>query len=652
MKKTRRLWLLVGAAAVLALVGCEATPAAEIDAASAVDATGADDAGSGGGFDTIASPDLGAPPPPPVTPSWCGPQPTPPTIELALDAHALFLPLEQAGCGLLRIEHDLDGDGTVDETETLPAGEGAAAFGLGWTEETDFQGRVPEIWLGVARGERDEDGALRLTVDTQRNDHSAEQRAIRHYDADGRLVREEQWYNDRMWFELDLGWADDRLQTASHTDHVNGSSGPTTRIFTWSWDAAGLTGATVAAPGAETPEQEVRWTRDDAGRPIRAERFANGSPLLTQSWSYDEDGALEGRRVEQPAGGASWDRYLLDDHAPWAEKISYTRYDWADSLLRPTPAGCTRLPSSISHGYPAAEEVYEMGWPVGERPSGMGFDYGYAGYGYYYGDLGWFGHGGVGGGDEPLSYGDSGTVVVGYDPAGRAIDELVETRFDDGRVRHRSRTRRFVGDLLVEDRRALRFGALDYTTTMTFAYDAEGRVLERRYDLDETTLASHTWSYDPLGGSISAHGIAHHGSPWAEFVGHEWEWLDTPPDLSDLEGEPPLWWRHERVHQDEGRRVVMQKRNVPDDTVVVYGELEWNADGHLVTVIAGSGRQLLSYDAQGRLRYLGTDYDGDGEAERFYAWETGPDGRLLSTEHVDRDRSVHERTHFVYACEP
>ncbi len=641
-----RWTLIVVGASVLMLVGCEAGGGgSELSLSDDASPTVAD---------TVTAPaDVFHAPETVSVQPWCAPRATPPLVDLAPGAAELYASVQGGGCSLLRVERDFDGDGVVDETEPVDTASGAESFGVAWTEPSDMGGRIPLLWWGIARGERDPDGGLLLELDVQRYQHSARQRVVRRYDPDGEVLREEHWWNGDLWFEVDLERSDGHLARATHTDHVNGSEGPRTRVYSWSRNELGqLLEATVVASGAGAmPEQRAEWTLDPAGRPLRVVRQFAGDLEIIQSWSYGDDGRLEERSMEQSSGGWGGGRYQLDDLSPWAERVDYISYDWRDALPRASGFGCRRVPSAPGHGYPSGEGVYELGWSQSERPTGIGFDYGYGGYAYYYGDFAWFGHGGVAGGDDPLGYGEGGQVVVTYDSEGHAVREEVETRFAELASRIQVRERRFERGQLASDNRTWSQGEDTHISQMAFTYDDSARLTGRDYALDDVTIASHSWAYDPLFGGVSAHGIAHHGERYASFIGNEWAWSDSFPDVSSLDGEPPLWWVHERRYEDEGRVVHMQKRQFPEDEAVPGGELQWDDAGRLVALVQGSTRQVLAYDATGRLQRFGTDADGDGETERYIAWERGSDGRLLSTEIYSRDDGLHSIERLVYACQ-
>ena len=127
---------------------------------------------------------------------------------------------------------------------------------------------------------------------------------------------------------------------------------------------------------------------DDEGRLISVERSSDGATWLNQSWAYEGD-ALVSRTNTFTTN--YW--YQSADEAMVSMPDGYSS-NWDQSLTR-VDGDCALPPISLVHGYPDEETVYRLGWSRGEVPNQVGFAYGYNGFGWNYGDLSWFGHGGI-----------------------------------------------------------------------------------------------------------------------------------------------------------------------------------------------------------------------------------------------------------------
>lgn len=590
----------------------------------------------------------------PPAPAWCAPQPAAPRSPLASDAFARFEAQRAEGCRLLRVETDDDGDGTVDDVAYLPPpdGELPLAFAYAW-EAPNFPGSTfQNLFTATVRVGAADDGAggLHMTVEARSSGSTAQQRLERTFDAAGHLLREEHWWNDALWYELDLSWEGDHLVGATYVDRINGGErpGPLAWTFVWTWDDRGRLAQGEVRGGRELDAvATVDWTYDEAGRPVRAERRTHGATWLVQAWSYDAEGRLVSRRTERAGGGRGPDQ-PLDDMRPGQLDGHGVAGTWDDALPRDAGA-CTRLPTAVAHGYPGAEVVYDLGWPADARPSGIGFDYGYNGYAYNYGETAWFGHGGVAGGSDALGRGEDTWSEVTYDPRGRAVREVIEGPIDGVASLRVERVRRYVGDRLVEDVRTVGDGPDARSSTLRFAYDADGRILTRDYFVGDTLLAEHTWTWDRWGG-IASHSIAHHGWDYGAFVGQEWSWEPLSPEVGEVEGPPPLRWLHEHIRSEDGRHVVMQKSGPLGDGATVYGEEERDAAGNLVSRWSYGSREFYAYDDAGRLTLQGWDFDGDGELDRATRRVLDAGDRLILLESYDTSQGTHAIERYFYTC--
>jgi YD repeat-containing protein len=670
MRARRRSAALVAGLvfAALPLLACEAEDGAGSRAgdgrrdrpdvaAPAPDAGGADDVGvpAPDGSEP-GGPDVGQPPVGPA-PRWALPAATPPPVGAAPAALAWVAAQVATGCTLARVETDADGDGSFEQVVPFapdangcyPDGGacGAPLVAFAWA----WRGDARPAWLpgtdvrtALVTAARGADGERRVVLDVERWSSTARERFERTYDAAGRLTGEAHRWSGALWFERALAWDGDRPTGATLTDHVNFPA-PRTWTWTWTYDAAGrLAVARVdreSGPGDETVV--ATWTYDDAGRPARVERTQGGRPWIEQTWAYDAAGRLRERAVTvQPAAWPG--QPVVDDHTP-GHIAARHEDDGADALPHPLGDGAVRLPTAAGHGYPPGERVYELGWPVAERPAGIGFDYGYEGYAHFYGDGAWFGHGGVGAGAPPDSRQTLRHTAITYDERGRAVREELAEQSAGGGTQRTVRERTFDGDRLVRDERT----AAERTSLLRFAWDQDGRLAERTYELAGRRVAAHTWAYDDAG-RVRTHGVAWHGGESGGFVGQEWEWERAAPDLSPFEGAPPLRWVHERLWSADGRRVEQRKRDARAGSVTAEAEEERDAAGRLVRRTRAGWTETWAFDDAGRLLRHETDEGGaDAAPERGVALAYDAAGRL--TAHETFAPGERRARRYAYTCD-
>ncbi|MGM0575330.1 MAG: hypothetical protein ACQEXJ_06340 [Myxococcota bacterium] len=604
-----------------------------------------------------AGPDVGEPEQPT---GWCAAGPPQLSRDLAPDLREWVLAREEAGCALQAMEVDEGLDGSVDTQEAFPSkpcgadcAEQLPGFAVAWSEESEFAGQREDHRRGVVEAWRLQDGSLEAVLVTRRESSNATERLERRWDADGRLLEERHWWDDSLWRELTQTWDGDRLVGATVVDHVNGTGA---WEYAWQYGDARLLSATLAHEG-ETAS--VTWEYDDQGRPLHVERRVDDEVWLEQSWSWDEAASGLGVLAERTSSwrtGLSSNIRALDDHQP-RHASPLAPAPWTGSLPREV-GSCERVPTAILHGYPEAEGVWDLGWPVGERPHGIGFDYGYQGYAYNYGDDAWFGHGGVGGAGDLREPSRRGETTITYDAGERFAGAETTWLDEDGEVVGEAiRTRTLDGDRVVEDRLERTIaGGEPLVTAFAFAWDAEGRLAERSYRYEGAELARHTWAWDAQD-RIIAHGIRWHGLSEGAAAALAQEWfhegwgVDVP---SDLPAAPPLVATHERVWSDDGNEVTWQRVDGPTGDVSVFRSVttEPGPDGLVVETATGGAVTRTTFDPEGRRLSQVTEH-GNGET---WTWsyeprsEPIPGGLVLAGWTLDAPRAVEEAT-FTYACE-
>ena len=252
-----------------------------------------------------------------------------------------------------------------------------------------------ELWTGTLTGSREtgvNDPTLSLRLRARPSSHSVDQTFEQKYDGQGRLVYESWSSNDEERREVFNTWSGRNLVETVITTLGNGWH---TTEAQWTYNDRGM-----MVSGSYTDDRqpgtthEAQWRYDAQDRPIEVVRKIDGQMWLRQNWTF-EGSRLTARTITTYRSSVA--RYFdVDDMMPTLGYYSSDTVDiWSASTVRSSD-GCRRLPTSVAHGYPEVEHVYNLGWPISERPNRIGFDYGYNGFGFRYGTTSWFGHGGTG----------------------------------------------------------------------------------------------------------------------------------------------------------------------------------------------------------------------------------------------------------------
>jgi len=556
------------------------------------------------------------------------------------------------GCGLARLERDTNGDGVVDEVETpTPAGERDClnadcsdytetlpTIARAWTQADPL---FPDHWRAVLSGRRvmeagQERWELRLVG--QVNGSSALQTVERIYGAQGKLLYDRHTFNNNLWFETENVWLEGRLMESTHYDHVNGSGN---HRLTFLYDGAGRLSraASVDLADPDTVQQTAEWSYDAQGHPASVVRTQHGEPLREQRWHWEDDHLVNRTVTQHARGDGPYLPLALDDFAAVVTYI-YEDYDWRDAEFRQRAgAQCHLPPTSLSHGYPKGEGLWELGWTQAERPGGIGFDYGYDGYAFFYGETAWFGHGGVGA-HYALGYGDTPiTDTVLYDSAGRMSSERVEsTDVETGQPLEILRHRSYVDELLESDTLEVSTAQDTWTSTLRFTYE-QGRLTGRHWQLGDHDAATHTWDYDAAG-KLMAHDIG--------FLPHlqtsaAWGVVRPPPPAPALERVQVTW---EQEWNDEAT-VMVRNKYFAGELIGVENAYRWSAlEAGTLTERDGSFELV---DAQGRMVSYGY---GPFDAPSYRYTRDFDDAGLLShwTYHSESSGTEEAET-YLHVCE-
>ncbi len=580
--------------------------------------------------------------------TWC--RPAPPELASPLASTLFDWLLEAAADGCASSSPpspDSDGDGLVDDLDTgTPLGCDASAgcsealgpLALTWQDPSDLWPWKPDTWRAQVEGGLYDDGRRVVALHARRETSTGLVRLEREYDPEGRLLSERELFNSSLWFERTWSWSGPLLVGATVVDSINGTG---TTTWTWSYDAKGRLLSATAVRGSVTFATTWTWHPfHDA--PTTVTRKREDTIWLEQSWAYDDDGRLEERSTKHvPAQGP---QVLMDDHVPRGLAAWLLGDDHADALATVDGiAGCQHLPRSVVHGYPAAETVWDLGWPLGDRPGGMGFDYGYTGYAYGYGDSAWFGHGGVAGGTYDGVSGNVISTTHTYDAEGRLLLEVMSVDVVGVAAMMATRSRTWQGDLLLQDVRSWELSlAADASTTsaetaLTFEYDDDGRLLVRRYLIDDVLAAVHTWSWDAEG-RIVVHGIGYEPGTSGPEVGPTGPLPALPPDAT---GEPPSQFTHTRSYQQEGEELVvtLAKAQAPMSATIPFEVRRLTpleGGGEKVGITIGAAVTVTERDAADRVRLLGSHPEGETTwtgLEAFSFVQAPPASSPLLNEH-------------------
>lgn len=591
----------------------------------------------------------------------CSPQPASQVSAVAPQLFTWVREIESLGCQLERVDRDSDGDGIMDEVITPAPGE-VECLNASCTDRTEPLSTVakiwsqdgpwwPDHWRGIISGQRVvEAGAIRyeVTLEGRTDGSSATQRVERTYDQAGRVLWDRHHFNSSLWSETTNLWSDGRLLESVHVDGVNGTG--TSRLV-FEYDSAGRLhrARQVDAEAPDETQQAMTWTYDEWSRPTRSVHTIAGTNFIERTWTWE--GAEDGRLLERsaqttPLGERPWPRVNLDDHAPDELHHDWTTRTFNGALFQIKGDGataCSRIPTAVAHGYPAAEGLWELGWAGMERPGGIGFDYGYNGYAYYYGEHGWFGHGGVAVEYAPIIYGSPASVTVRYDEAERMVAESASTIMWEDDEWTFERKRQYSGEQLVRDTlevttRGSETPETTFTSVLDFEYEA-GQVTSRTWSIAGLDAADHGWEYDAEG-RLLAHTI--------NFDVHlatspSWPNVQPPP-----EGHTPEWRsvRWDQSWNEAGTE--MTRTKAMDGEPLEYTET-WSsrpmAGGLLIE--RNGGFELLAADGT----LLAQGWGDVAAPDWVYERELDENGLLQSWGYRGESASRTETETYTHVCE-
>ncbi|MCC6748033.1 MAG: hypothetical protein IT371_10270 [Deltaproteobacteria bacterium] len=603
------------------------------------------------------TPGVGPTPPgvaPPGTPSaatgYCAPQPAHPGSELAPELLAWVRAAEGSSCRLERRTSGGVTDGFPTPLELFAAPGSTSCDGgdcfvelpavaRAWTHRPppmafsrpgDLEG---ERWAGTIRAKRHATtGELHVTVLAMEYGSTAARRLERRFDRAGHLLEDRYHFGGALWFTWTNTWDGARLVASRFVDGIN-RTGVTERR--WSYRGDRLVRSTVTHRDSGRVGS-ADFTYDAAGRLTAVERAVDGARWARQEWVYAADGRLQQSRTElapklYQEGGALRGS---DDLEPLV--AAFHQREWtAARPERPAAGGCATLPHAMSYGYPEADGVYALGWPVGDRPAGLDGDYGF-GPAYDTGIDRWFGHDRVEGmawhpvWDAPVL-----RAELAYDVLGRMVAERLSG--SDGSVTY-ERTRALDGERVASDVRLLHRDGQRLVTALTFVYDRDGRLVTRAYRMNGVLVAQHGWAYE--GAEVSRHTIARHAiaSRPTDGVGA------IPEGLGQLPATLPPPVLHERRFSAGGRRIAIYRNGN------LLEERTRDAAGRILSRLYPPGSlHAFSYDATGELASYYSGAPADATHAMRLSYERAPDGRLLAR-HWGYYAGRSDTDRFTYLC--
>lgn len=429
----------------------------------------------------------------------------------------------------------------------------------------------------------------------------------------------------------------------------SGEGGTALQRWTWEYDDSGRLLSVANWPDLANPDRvyEAHWDYHRDGTPASVERFVNDALVEVETWLFDEDQTvLERTFVSHSAtdlvavhGGelADWTYPRGLDTYDNAEDPYYMGDPWQNAL--PTALGSCHLPPrGPGHGYPDREVEYQLGVSRDERPVGIGFAYANDTYGWYYGDLAWYGHDGLGSnwyGQALRELDLSLNVTVLYQD-GRMVSERGEMTAGDGatdgvseiieRTRQLDESGRIVSDTLLS---ADSDDESD-TRTLRFSRDDDGHLTERELSIGDTAVAAQTWERDGEGrvvhhaiGATEArvHSDSESWQRWfrgfwsGPMIATEYHWQYEGTRLIERSGgQNDL---HEQWTYDEAGR--------PIESTGYF--MSGDATGSKTWVYDQAGRVIEncnSYDAES-WTCSSTVFDEAGRVAYRESWQTGAD---------------------------
>lgn len=563
----------------------------------------------------------------------CTPQPVTRASDLAPQLFAWILAAEKSGCHLERRESGGVVNGFPTAIDTFPAPgklscdasgcwKALPAFARAWTHRPPPKPFSPpdayqgEQWTGTVRAERHEkSGELRATLLAMQYGSTALRRFERRYDAAGHLLEDRHYFGSSLWFSTTNSWQGDRLISSRLVDSINGSG---TTNAAWSYLADGRLARLTVTHEDSGRVAAAAFSYDDQGRLASVERTLDGQVWSRQSWTHGQEGRLLQSAMELIPEPYKKANGLLgaDDLEPLL--AASNQLEWVAASPRPAQAGaCTPLPHAFGYGYPASDGVYQLGWPVGDRPNGIDADYGF-GPAYDVGIDRWFGHDRVEGIWNQSWSASSYRVTIDYDERGRMVHEASSTDGADGVMATAVRKRAFAGDQLISDTRVIDRTETSLTTELRFSYDEVGKLVQRDYTMNGKQVARHVWVYE--GGEIARHSVATHRL----FPSGLDEPGVIPESLATLPKELPPAIVHERDVAADGRTVTLRREGVIFETRVV------DAAGRIVSRrYPPSGEERFSYEVSGELRSYGSYPEPKAEPVMALSYER-KDGRLVA----------------------
>ncbi len=422
----------------------------------------------------------------------------------------------------------------------------------------------------------------------------------------------------------------------------DGGTGALLRRWTWTWDGAQLIQAALDDREAGL-QAESRFTYHPGGLLASVERRLGGALVEREAWTFDAADELIGRTFwARPREAASLPRGL-DSFQRSSD--DFMEDPWRDAAAHPA-GGCLNIPRGPGHGYPDAEPEHQLGVARDQRAVGVGFAYGNDSYGWFYGDLAWYGHDGLGSAWLGIGQGLGLEEVEGaitYQ-GGRMIQEEDRATLEDGQRLEVRRVRALDarGAILSDSLTVTQGDAPPLVRALRFERDAQGHLLRRALWEGDALLEEQRWARDAQGRPLEHHvapsvgrpALPRFGEARSLFAGFS---LGVPAEAS--------WtWRYD----DQGR--VVERSASPNGLRQL---LTWDAQGRLVAQDGlyssqdPARSQRWTWDAQGRLTAHCTSWS---EADTFCTTQTFDAlGRLTRTEER-RDEELLREEVTAYRC--
>ncbi|MBM75025.1 MAG: hypothetical protein CMK59_06475 [Proteobacteria bacterium] len=557
----------------------------------------------------------------------CGPHPNDQAAQIAIDVFEQLLLVEDQQCFLEQVDIDSNGDGHSDALEQYSAPtdlicddannceQQLPSFALAWSQRHEYDyglfGRHGSLYEGRIEGARlvtEGVETLELNLMLQVTGSMADRRIERIYNQYGNMLEEVYYFNEERWFEVTNQWDNGLLVEQELVDLINANGGTT--LLSWSYDEQGrMLTSSLTNPNGQINTAGFVY---DGDRLSEVTRVLDGELWLTQNWIYDGEDLIS--RVNVFSADYSW-HTSPDTFNPISPMDYYSH--WDHSLFM-EDNGCTQPPLSLVYGYPDEEGIYQLGWSRADVPDRIGFAYGYSGYGWNYGDLAWFGHGGISGGYAFLGEEGSQTTVTMNYQDGVMTEELIEIVDDGAVVVNVERIRQVEDGLIASDvvttTTTTEGGVMTDVSSLNFTYDASGRLTHR--DLYENELYVHqsTWSYDDNGHLIE-HGI------WGTGM-----LFNDPVDEDSLDTELPHLSTYRQNITDEAQvfeRVREQRDR--DSTEWVYVD-SYQKGAHSLGEYEAWDDDVVVFDAEGLVVMMG--YGMPENLDYYNTWTKGPQDLL------------------------